>query len=175
MEMVKERAAKNDSMQYFDISMLNANEEFAKSLGFKKIFKIGKEISIFPNGEKCIAYISEKNFHKAVKSAEALGIVANAFPPQKKELEIIKEEEKVLIFPIGYILGMKGMELIRAIAQLKNAFRTAKQMHVKIAIATLSNSKEQFLSSMQLLEVASMISGSEEKAKEMVQRLQVFL
>ncbi len=81
----------------------------------------------------------------------------------------------MLIFPIGYILGMKGMELIRAIAQLKNAFRTAKQMHVKIAIATLSNSKEQFLSSMQLLEVASMISGSEEKAKEMVQRLQVFL
>ncbi len=166
----------NDRMRYFDIAEMRVDEESARTLGFKKVFNIGGDIGKFPGSDgKSIAFMSGKeSFARAARSPNVLAIVADALPVQKKDLELMRAEGKLLILPAWPLMEMAGMQLVKGTAQLRNAFRIAKQMRVKSSVATMAKASEHLLSSMQLIETACMLCGSEEEAKEMVQRLGVF-
>lgn len=163
-------------MRYFDITEMRVEEGLANILGFKKIFHIGDDIGRFPGSDaKSIAFTSDKEaFYRAVRSPTVLAIVADSLPLQKKDLELMRAGEKLLILPIRPLMEMAGMQLVKGTVQLRNAFSIAKQMRVISSVATMAKAREHLLSSMQLIEIARMLSGSEEEAKGMPQHLGVF-
>lgn len=163
-------------MRYFDITEMSVDEQLLKTLGFKGIFQLGNEVGRFPSGKgKSVAFMSDREaFSRAARSRETLAIVADALPLQKKYLELMREGEKMLIFPVGALTALNSSQLVRGIAQLRAAFSTAKQARVKSAVATLAKTSDYLLSSMQLIEIARLLGNSDEEAKAAVQRLEAF-
>lgn len=164
-------------MQFFDIVSLKEEADIRKlalRLGYKKILSAGTEIHIISSpgdakdGKNIIRSNNAEAIAKAIRNNSVIGVIAGEVRLDKKLLEEIRSEEKLLLIPLSDIVCSRHETLQGNIKRARGALREALMSHVKVAVISLAPSRECMLSCMQMLELAKLIGATESGAKEML-------
>ncbi len=164
-------------MQYFDITSLHepVDASLAKRLGFKKIFNIGSEIDLleFDDEQKRPFIVNTQNpslFHKLLGSSKAIGLLADDPDSIQKLIPKIKDSDKLIVFNANYLISPE-MNRQSRIYKTRKIFRIAHNMKLKTAMVSLAKGPNYLLSSLQMVEVAKLITRDEKSAKQMLSQI----
>jgi hypothetical protein len=162
-------------MQFFDITDLPmpADAGLVKRLGFKKILNNKVDINIV---EK-VGAETEKPFlistsnptmvYNLISMSNSIGVLAGQNELNQKILDKIRENGRVVVFDSCHMISNQEMR-IAELHRMKGVFRLVHRSKVGSAMISLASRKEYLLSSIQLLEVAKMITGGDTEAKQML-------
>jgi len=145
---------------YYDISYFDVDQALTKLLGYKKIYRIGKEIRLNEVGRYIIA---DAQMLHLFKLSEIAGVRVNKV--DKVLFQKLKENDKCLIIDVS---KLRSGDFIKEYNNAKNILRNALHTGLRVLIASFARDEIQLLSSLQMLELAKFIGASEGVAKEML-------
>ena len=111
-------------LNFYDIvsETCQFDEQFAKRIGFKKIFVINKDVRAVGNNTKsdddldrCIAFGMDKNQLLSLVKRGAPAVSITDFYIDRKLMEAIKENKAILLIPMSAITSLYGIERSRTI------------------------------------------------------------
>ncbi|MFP3288892.1 MAG: hypothetical protein RXO35_00425 [Candidatus Micrarchaeota archaeon] len=146
---------------FYDIAYFDVDKALTKLLGYKRIYCIGKDISLNEEGDYIIA--DAQALHK-FKLSNIIGVRVSKV--DKALFQKIKENDKPIIIDISNLLS-KG-DFIREYNTSRNILRNAIKMGLRVSLASFAKDEEHLLSALQMLEIAKFLGAGEERAKEML-------
>ena len=164
-------------MQFFDIVSLKDDADIGKlalRLGYRKILNAGTEIHIIgspgdaKDGKNIIRSNNSEAVAKAIRNNSVIGVIAGDLRLDKKLLEEIRSEEKLVLIPLSDIICSRHETLQGSIKRAKGTLRDALMSRVKVAVISLAPNRECMLSCMQMLELTKLLGATESGAKEML-------
>ena len=160
-------------MAYFDLVNMNAPEpKLQRLLGFKKIFSTDDiPIVSIPNAhaEKCIVKSPEQGIlRSAVRKNNVIGIMITDNELLRIVIEDSKEADKTIFLSVHDFTCVDTNKQLRNLHRAKTMLRFAMRSKAKVGLVSMANDDSCLLSSMQMLELAMFLSGSEEYAKTML-------
>ncbi len=146
------------------------DEQFAKRLGFKKIFAINKDIKAVGHGSESsnvdgIAFGKDKAQLFALVRHGARFIAITDSYIDKKLMHGIKENKTVLCMPMSIITASYGPERARNTYRMKKLFDAARKMGIEVAFVSMAKTKDYMNSYMQLIELARLVGADERYAR----------
>lgn len=162
-------------MRYFDIADLHEDidEGLANRLGFKRIFKSGSEIEMVSSAGRdidkpfLIATLKPEVLYNLITHRNSIGVLLDKEELDKKAQERIRENEKLVIFNT-YSVTSDPQGRVERLHRLRKHFRNAHRARLRCGIVSLAQNKTHLLSSMQLMEIAKMITDNDSEAKQML-------
>jgi hypothetical protein len=142
------------------------------TLGFKRIFAIGREIRLVdtdeagrgsPAGALCMGRAGEALCAAAKASPRAICI--RDYRIDRKLVETMRERELTLCIGLDRLMAGHGLARSRAIYMASKLLRYAMGRRLRIAFATLAGSEELLASPMQIIEVARLLGADERTAR----------
>jgi len=82
----------------------------------------------------------------------------------------IKDSDKLIVFNASYLISPEANRQSR-IYKMRKIFRIAHNMKLKTAMVSLAKSSNYLLSSLQMVEVAKLITRDEKSAKQMLSQI----
>jgi len=145
---------------FYDIAYFDVDKGLTKLLGYKRIYCIGKDVSLNEEGDYIIA--DAQVLHK-FKLSNIIGVRASKV--DKALFQKIKENDKPIIIDISNLLSK---DFIREYNTGRNILRNAIKMGLSVSLASFAKDEEHLLSALQMLEIAKFLGAGEERAKEML-------
>ena len=164
-------------MQYFDLVAMDRApvQEMAHRLGYKRVFCVGKDIEIVEglnhseNGSKKI--VRSDSFEvlaKSLRRNDFIGMLPSGGSVNKKTLEILKNEEKLLFIPLSAVVGAGEASRTQALVKARNLVRSALMAKVNVCVVSLAEDATCLMSNMQMVEVANFLGMDPVRAKEAI-------
>lgn len=164
-------------MQYFDVTSLPepVDAPLSRRLGFRKMFNTGSEIDVleFDDEQKRPFLVSTKNpslFYKLIKSGKAIGFLVDDPDSAQRFISKIKDDEKLVVFNANYIVSPETNRQSR-VYKMRKIFRIAHNVRLKTAMVSLAKNQNYLLSSMQMVEIAKLITRDEKSARQMLSQI----
>lgn len=161
-------------MQYIDIVNFSGpiDKELQKRLGFSKILTSGDvDVIDAPNKQTKKQFLINSTVPNVVynlmKANNAIGLLIDGNGVDAKMLAKVSDAGKLLVFN-AYYLTISERDRIGKIHKMRKNFRNAAKLKAKMAIVTLAPNEDYLMSSIQLLEVANLITLNDAAAKKMV-------
>ena len=163
-----------DPIKYFDVvDSSGVDQALTKRLGYAKVFVVGKDVlvknAVDSEGKACIvASRNPQTILRASRSRSVVGVVFDDAELLKKNLEELRDGEKLLVIPACYLFADDQRTRQRNLYRVRKLYKNAKRVGVGMAIASMARSKEYLLSAAQMAELAKYIGASDSDAKKMV-------
>lgn len=160
-------------MAYLDLVNMKAPEpKLQHLLGFKKIFST-EDIPIVPtpntHDEKCIVKSAEQGIlRSAARKNNVIGIMITDNELLRMVIEDSKDSGKTIFLPAHDFTCVDTNKRLRNLHRAKTMLRFAMRSRAKTSLVSMADDDSCLLSSMQMLELARFLSGSEEYAKTML-------
>jgi hypothetical protein len=165
-------------MKFLDIASADAvsgmGEGRCDSVLGMKMLVIGKDINIRKCGDKHAdgnmrtVLIGSAKELSGMLSASLFGILISDNTIDKELIERANEKELTIFFNASALAGESQKERVRRAISMKRLLRYLMHKKSRIAIATFAKSKEDLLSSRQLIALSKFIGAPEETAKAMI-------
>jgi hypothetical protein len=168
-------------MESFDIIRTKPSDKkaLARLLGFKKILVEGEDMEITERHEDVqgargairIAKGSQSALPSLIKEGSIAGAILDGLEIDKKLMLAMKDDNKILILNASSLTTSAKPQRIHAFFKMRNIVSYAMRIKCKVALASLAESEEELVSSMQLLEIANMLCRNEAYARKMISAL----
>jgi len=146
---------------FYDVTYFDVDKGLTKLLGYKKIYCIGKDVTLNEDGDYIIA--DAQLLHR-FKLSNIIGIRASKV--DKELFQKIKESDKPLIIDVSNLLSSN--EFIKEYNTAKNILRNAIKMGLSVSLASFAKDEAHLVSALQMLEIAKFLGLGEDKAKEIL-------
>ena len=146
---------------FYDLTYFDVDKGLAKLLGYKKIYCIGKDVTLNEDGDYIIA---DAHLLHRFKLSNIIGIRASKV--DKELFQKIKESDKPLIIDVSNLLS--SSEFIKEYNTAKNILRNAIKMGLSVSLASFAKDEAHLVSALQMLEIAKFLGLGEDKAKEIL-------
>ncbi len=166
-------------MWFFDIVMIKgiSLNALSRRLGYKKMLEVGKEVEITENLEepgrtkRIVRSDNNEVLVKSLRQNDVIGILPKNNLVSKNILETIKADEKILFVPVSLITSADETSRAQKLVNTRRIIRNALKFRTPLSLVTLAERKEDILSSVQMLELASFLGIEQKQAKEALGRL----
>ncbi|MGC8478533.1 MAG: hypothetical protein ACP5NE_01220 [Candidatus Micrarchaeia archaeon] len=162
-------------MDFYDILQAGCGDAraYGPILGFKAFFIAGEDFSISYSDSKSVNdnsnAVAGENLKKLARFARYKRfIIPLSFEIDKFLISRVKDSEAVLCLPISSITSSYGFVRARRIRMLQKLYTYAYRSGASVAIASFSPSKQYMNSREQLLALAKLIAGNEERARSAI-------
>ena len=161
-------------MNFYDIvsETCQFDEQFAKRLGFKRIFTLNKDIRAVGHGNendkdlsRSIAFGKDANQLLALVKHGAPAVAITDSYIDRKLMEAIKDNGCVLVLPISVMTASWGVERSRNIYRMAKLYRYAVKKEIKTTFASMAKSPQYMNSYMQLIELAKLLGADDKYAR----------
>ena len=146
---------------FYDVTYFDVDKGLTKLLGYKKIYCIGKDVTLNEDGDYIIA---DAHLLHRFKLSNIIGIRASKV--DKELFQKIKESDKPLIIDVSNLLSSN--EFIKEYNTAKNILRNAIKMGLSVSLASFAKDEAHLVSALQMLEIAKFLGLGEDKAKEIL-------
>ena len=146
---------------FYDIAYFDVDKGLTKLLGYKKIYRIGKDVTLNEEGDYIIA--DAQMLHR-FKLSNIIGVRVSKV--DKASFQKIKENDKLLIIDISNLLSSE--DFIREYNTAKNILRNAIKIGLRVSLASFAKDEAHLVSALQMLEIAKFLGADEDKAKEIL-------
>jgi len=146
---------------FYDLTYFDVDKGLTKLLGYKKIYCIGKDVTLNEDGDYIIA---DAHLLHRFKLSNIIGIRASKV--DKELFQKIKESDKPLIIDVSNLLS--SSEFIKEYNTAKNILRNAIKMGLSVSLASFAKDEAHLVSALQMLEIAKFLGLGEDKAKEIL-------
>ena len=146
---------------FYDIAYFDVDKGLTKLLGYKRIYCIGKDVTLNEDGDYIIA--DAQLLHR-FKLSNIIGVRASKV--DKALFQKIKESDKPIIIDTSNLLS--GGDFIKEYNGAKNILRNAIKMGLSVSLASFAKDEAHLVSALQMLEIAKFLGAGEERAKEML-------
>ncbi len=156
-------------MQFYDITHLSApmDKQLAQRLGYKRVLNIGTDIALrTPDSEMPVIADSMDTMN----NRNVIGVVAWS-SMSAAQLAKVADKNKLLIFNLNNLISKQRPQISAEMARSGRLLREAERMGVEIEAASFAESKEQILSSRQIIAWLMLLGLSESRAKLALTRL----
>ncbi len=162
-------------LDYYDIAYetCGITKDLEADLGYKRIFIAGKDVSVVDGNhyknneiEGSIFINTEKSNILAVLNMSPCAVVLSDSRIDKKAMEQMKEKRIALCIPFSAIISSYGLQRSRGLYMTSKLLDHAKSIKLDVAFVTLSKTKSNLCSYMQLLELAKLIGADEDHARQ---------
>ena len=158
-------------MRYFDIAMFEVDPKLQTRLGYYKIHAANKDIYVstsLPDAtsyKPCIVLSSDQEtLIRAVREANTIGIIIEGSEPSKKVIGKAKEYGKTVFIPAGKLTASPSGARQPILRGLRKIFFASHAIKAKTALVSMASSRNQLLSSAQMMEIANLISRGQAQA-----------
>lgn len=160
-------------MAYFDlVDMKVPGPKLQRLLGYKRIFSTEEmPITATPNSpaEKCIVKSAEQGvLRSALRKSNVMGIMIADNELLRIVIEDSKESSKPIFISSRDFVCAETSKGLRNLHRAKTMLRFAMRSRARVALVSMADDASCLLSSMQMLELARFLSGSDEYAKKML-------
>jgi len=146
---------------FYDIAYFDVDKGLTKLLGYKKIYRIGKDVTLNEEGDYIIA---DAHVLHRFKLSNIIGIRTSKV--DKALFQKIKESDKLLIIDISNLLS--SGDFIREYNTAKNILKNAIKIGLNVSLASFAKDEAHLVSALQMLEIAKFLGVGEDKAKEIL-------
>ena len=146
---------------FYDIAYFDVDKGLTKLLGYKKIYRIGKDVTLNEEGDYIIA---DAHVLHRFKLSNIIGIRTSKV--DKALFQKIKESDKLLIIDISNLLS--SGDFIREYNTAKNILKNAIKIGLRVSLASFAKDEAHLVSALQMLEIAKFLGAGEDKAKEIL-------
>ena len=146
---------------FYDIAYFDVDKGLTKLLGYKKIYRIGKDVTLNEDGDYIIA--DAQLLHR-FKLSNIIGVRVSKV--NKALFQKIKESDKPIIIDISNLLS--GGDFIKEYNTARNILRNAIKIGLRVSLASFAKDDAHLVSALQMLEIAKFLGAGEDKAKEIL-------
>lgn len=149
-------------MIYFDIARFDVSDGICKRLGYKKIYRAGKDVVISGGVEKApvpLIVVSKDPgvLIGAVRDNNVVGIIFEENELTKKVVEKAAEMKKVVFLAVGQLMRIPPKERGFRVSRMRKIILASHKMGARVALVSLADSETMLLSTMQMMEVARLL------------------
>jgi len=146
---------------FYDIAYFDVDKGLTKLLGYKKIYCIGKDVTLNEDGDYIIA---DAHVLHRFKLSNIIGVRVSKV--DKALFQKIKESDKPIIIDISNLLS--SGDFIREYNTAKSILRNAIKIGLRVSLASFAKDEAHLVSALQMLEIAKFLGAGEERAKEIL-------
>jgi hypothetical protein len=151
-------------------------EPLGKRLGYKKLFRVGKDVDILEGpakakGKSIIRSGDLEVIARGLKQATVIGLLPKNLYASKRTLDSVRENEKLFFIPLSEVTCSEGVSLDGNLAKMRKLVRSILMTKVPFALISMAGSSECLMSSLQMIELAAFLGIEPAKAKESMGKL----
>ncbi|MCL4364895.1 MAG: hypothetical protein M1569_03740 [Candidatus Marsarchaeota archaeon] len=151
-------------MRNFDIVRFGPDSGFISRLGYSKVYCAGTDVDIkrriTPSKVPLIIEGRDPGvLITALRDSGVAGIIFEGNNPIRRVVEKAAEMGKTVFMPVGVLINSAPQERGKALSNLRKTAYACTKLGTLSCIISLAESKEQMLSSAQILAVADLIIG----------------
>jgi RNase P/RNase MRP subunit p30 len=157
---------------YYDIALQSCNIGAAleSSLGFKRIFRAGKDVALMSAGKKgnfrnAIVSGTNKEMLAEASRTGARALVIEDMRIDRSLMDTMVKKGTLLCMPMRAITSREGLDRSKEIFLMRGMFDYAKHRGMHVAFVSLAASCPELCSSMQLIEFARLLGADEQYAR----------
>ena len=155
----------SDPMKNFDIVRFRPDSGLISRLGYGKVYCAGTDVDIrsriTPSRLPLIIESGDPGvLITALRDNEVAGIIFEGNNPIRRVVEKASELRKTVFIPIKVLINSEPQERGKVLGNLRKTAYACTKLGTLSSIISLAESKEQMLSSAQILGVAELIIGS---------------
>ncbi len=159
-------------MDFYDIVYpFSMPDGFPESLGYRRIFAIGKDVKA-SDGLKGLEngiFIAKENSNvMAAIGLRPRAIVFEDMRINKKALEMMEDRGIALCIPLSSITSLYGLRRSRALYMTAKLLRHSAKIGIDVSIASFARSREYMCSPIQIIAIAKALGIDEEYARRCI-------